>query len=83
MILSSDAVKVRDRLREFEVFPVSISELTAGFTSGARLMRALTELDREGLVRVEGEQVWFNETANLQHMIGLPPEGGDRGLSGG
>lgn len=37
-------------------------------------MRALTELDREGLVRVEGEQVWFNETANLQHMIGLPPE---------
>lgn len=59
MILSSDAVKVRDRLAAVGAFPVDVGALTASFQSGKQLMDALRELSRAGLVRGQGQQVWL------------------------
>lgn len=61
VILSKDAVLVKERLSEIADFPVDAGLLVDGFRSGAQLMSALRELSNAGYVRVEGNSVWYSE----------------------
>jgi hypothetical protein len=69
VILSSGAVKVREKLESMGSSPVQSADLVGGFHSGKQLMGAIGELSRAGLVRMEGDQVWLVEKQPVQSRL--------------